>query len=243
MSTLEMEATGQSRKTWKSPLRKLVRFFEGSRDGWKAKCAARAEECKLLGNQVRAVERVEQRGERPPNRPSRKCVACRRSWSSTKSPPSEAAAPSDSRGLVPSPHPRTELLAGFDRRAPHHSHSLGLIQLLLRLVLQCAVGFRGAAAVLKVASPLFPTDERAPSPNGGQMWLLRLGLYELSRPKEQADNWVWVVDHTIQIGRAKCLVVVGVRLSAWEAIRADEHRSPALDPNQAYFSGQFAFRT
>ena len=95
-------------------------------------------------------------------------------------------------------------------------------------MLNCAVGFRGAAAVLQVAALLFPTDEQAPSPNGGQMWLLRLGLYMLSRPKELADDWVWIIDHTIQIGPLKCLVVVGVRLSAWEAKRADQDQSSAL---------------
>ena len=126
-------------------------------------------------------------------------------------------------------NPGTELIAAFDRHAPCHSHSLGLMVLFLKILLSCAVGFRGAAAVLKVVSSLFPTDELAPSPNGGQMWLLRIGLYELSRPKEQTDDWVWKVDHTIQIGSVKCLVVVGVRLAAWEAKRADERQSAALE--------------
>ena len=60
------------------------------------------------------------------------------------------------------------------------------------------------------------------------MWVLRLGLFMLSRPKEQASDWVWIIDHTIQIGPLKCLVVVGVRLSAWEAKRADDRESSAL---------------
>lgn len=130
--------------------------------------------------------------------------------------------------MAPPPDPKQDLAASFGRRCPHHSHSLGLIQIYLRVVLNCAVGFRGAAAVLQVAALLFPTDEQAPSPNGGQMWLLRLGLYMLSRPKELADDWVWIIDHTIQIGPQKCLVVVGVRLSAWEAKRADQDQSSAL---------------
>lgn len=95
-------------------------------------------------------------------------------------------------------------------------------------MLNSAVGFRGAAAALKAVSSLFPTDERAPSPNGGQMWLLRLGLYSVLRPKEQADDWVWIIDHTIQIGPFKCLVIVGVRLSVWEAKRVNEDQSAAL---------------
>jgi chromosome segregation ATPase len=42
---------------YKSPVRKLVRFFVGSRDGWKTKYAKAKKKCKRLSNQVRAVEK------------------------------------------------------------------------------------------------------------------------------------------------------------------------------------------
>jgi hypothetical protein len=42
---------------YRSPRKKLLRFFVGSRDGWKAKCAEAHEDRKLLANQVRAVEK------------------------------------------------------------------------------------------------------------------------------------------------------------------------------------------
>jgi len=103
------------------------------------------------------------------------------------------------------------------------------MQLFLRLALGAKTGFRGAAKALEIVSSLFPTNELAPSPNGGQMWLLRLGLYELSRPKEHADDWVWITDHTIQVGQVKCFLVVGARLSAWEAKRADPDRPAELE--------------
>jgi hypothetical protein len=48
----------------------------------------------------------------------------------------------------------------------------------------------------------------------GRLWLLRLGYYKLTRPKEQADDWVWIVDHTVQLGPEKCLVILGMRLRA-----------------------------
>ena len=57
MVTMEREGTDQPGQDWKSPLRKLVRFFHRSRDRWKAKYAAKKQECKLMGNQVRAVEK------------------------------------------------------------------------------------------------------------------------------------------------------------------------------------------
>ena len=46
-----------------------------------------------------------------------------------------------------------------------------------------------------------------------RLWLLRLGYYKLHRPKEQASDWVWIIDHSNQIGQEKCLVILGVRLS------------------------------
>ena len=44
-------------------------------------------------------------------------------------------------------------------------------------------------------------------------WLMRLGLYAPLRPLEQADDWAYLIDHTVQIGTVKCFAVVGVRLS------------------------------
>lgn len=40
-----------------SPVSKLVRFFESSRDGWKQKHRELKRACKLLMNQTRAVEK------------------------------------------------------------------------------------------------------------------------------------------------------------------------------------------
>jgi hypothetical protein len=42
---------------YRSPRKKLLRFFVGSRDNWKAKCAEVIEGRKLMANQVRAVEK------------------------------------------------------------------------------------------------------------------------------------------------------------------------------------------
>jgi hypothetical protein len=44
-------------------------------------------------------------------------------------------------------------------------------------------------------------------------WLMRLGLSALRRPLERADDWAYLIDHTIQIGSVKCFAVVGIRLS------------------------------
>ena len=96
---------------------------------------------------------------------------------------------------------------------PHyHQYSVGHVKLFTDLVLTDATSLRGASRVVKrITSSLhLPLD--VPKWHTGRLWLLRLGYYKLTRPKEQADDWVWIVDHTVQIGAEKCLVILGIRL-------------------------------
>jgi hypothetical protein len=44
-------------------------------------------------------------------------------------------------------------------------------------------------------------------------WVLRLGCYALLRPLPQNVPWLWIIDHTIQIGAQKIFLIVGCPLS------------------------------
>jgi hypothetical protein len=83
------------------------------------------------------------------------------------------------------------------------------------LVLDCGASLRCAASVLGSLGAAAGHDEIAPHGSTGRLWLLRLGLAALRRPKVLAADWVWMVDHSVQIGRCKCLVILGVRLCEW----------------------------
>lgn len=52
-----MDATGTKDAVYKSPSRKLLTFFQRSRDGWKAKHHAAKQELMKEQHQVRAVEK------------------------------------------------------------------------------------------------------------------------------------------------------------------------------------------
>jgi len=101
-----------------------------------------------------------------------------------------------------------------------HQFSAGLISLFADLVLKAATSQRAAAGVLKLMAPYVPGLRRVPCANAGRLWLMRLGLFELLRKKKAAQDWVWIMDHTVQLGPHKCLVIVGVRLSAWRRKKA-----------------------
>jgi hypothetical protein len=107
----------------------------------------------------------------------------------------------------------------FRERPAWQQYPFGVIRLFVEFVMHAAVSLRGASGVLGIIQHLLPDVQRTPCANAGQMWLLRIGLYEVTRPKEKADDWVWLVDHTVQIGAMKCLLVVGCRLTAWQAER------------------------
>ena len=87
------------------------------------------------------------------------------------------------------------------------------------LVLTAATSLRGASRALETVLSLLAPALPCPSWYAGRFWLLRIGYYKLTRPKPHASDWVWIVEHTVQIGEEKCLLILGVRLS--DLARAD----------------------
>jgi hypothetical protein len=48
-----------------------------------------------------------------------------------------------------------------------------------------------------------------------QNWILRFGLYKLQQPLSRRNDWVLVVDHTIEFGAKNCLVVLATSLETF----------------------------
>lgn len=65
--------------------------------------------------------------------------------------------------------------------------------------------------MLKMFSTFLGLEISVPCWTAGRLWLLRIGLYKLQRPKQVADDWIWIIDHTVQLGNVKCMVVLGIR--------------------------------
>lgn len=89
-----------------------------------------------------------------------------------------------------------------------------MIQLSVRLVIEGGVSMNGTAKCLELFSQCHGLNAFVPHWTSIRNWLLRIGLAQLVIPVEQATDWVWKVDCSIQIGTRKCLVIIGVRLSA-----------------------------
>ena len=76
------------------------------------------------------------------------------------------------------------------------------------MLIDCGVSLRGAEKVFE----LFQDDQfqTTPSFTGIRKWLGRIGMYELKRENEYRDDWIFIVDFTVELGHQKALVILGV---------------------------------
>jgi hypothetical protein len=91
---------------------------------------------------------------------------------------------------------------------------VGQVFFFVQLVLVGGTSLRAAGRLFSLIGALLHVALGEPDWTTGRWWLMRLGLAKLLQPKEYADDWVWFMDHSAQIGQEKCLVILGIRASA-----------------------------
>jgi hypothetical protein len=209
---LEQTVTSDPRKTYKSPHAQLIRFFERSRNRWKAKCLDAKASRKRLQNRVRFLQRSTDRWKRRMRELEAELKTLKVQL---------RARAQELEAMKPSrPEPTSTVgtgMAVFRQALPYHTYAVGHVILFVSLVLSTATSLRGANQVIALMMSMFALPVATPSWSTGRLWLWRLGYYQLTRPKAQADAWGWIADHTVQLGPEKCLVILGLRLSALPA--------------------------
>lgn len=83
------------------------------------------------------------------------------------------------------------------------------MQVLFSRLVLVGASLRGASRVLAEA---LGWTTPIPHWTTGRLWLLRLGRATRTAAKERAADWAWLIDHSVQIGQEKRLVILGVRL-------------------------------
>jgi hypothetical protein len=84
--------------------------------------------------------------------------------------------------------------------------------LSLRLVLQAATSLHGSAAAMATFVELGWASFATPCFSTIRSWLLRIGLFALTRPLDKSKAWLWLIDHSVQVGVVKLLVILGCPL-------------------------------
>lgn len=88
--------------------------------------------------------------------------------------------------------------------------------------MQSMTSFRGVQQTFEVLAQYLTVP--TPSMSSIRRWVLRLGLYELRRQREYREDWLYIVDLTIELGAAKCLVILGIPQARWKTIVEQEQR-------------------
>ena len=131
-------------KTYKSPIRKLVHFFENSRDQWKAKHRKAKANEKRLKNRVRFLEnskgQKKQRVEELETEVAR--LKAREQALEHAAALLEKKRNNERAGL--------EDLKNWQQVPYHHAYSVGCISLFISLVLSAAVSMRGTSRAMGV---------------------------------------------------------------------------------------------
>jgi len=83
-------------------------------------------------------------------------------------------------------------------------------------VIKCGNSYRGAEKTFDLYKELFLQE--TPSFSSIRKWLGRIGFFELTREKETRDDWIFIVDLTVELGTEKGLVVLGVSQQKLEEI-------------------------
>ena len=96
---------------------------------------------------------------------------------------------------------------------PGQHYSLEQISFIIQeLLWNARTGFRAAPRVVSSVATMFGLNWEAPHHTTCRAWLQRIGLFQLQRPKDLGVDSIWIVDHTVQIGQEKCLVILGLAL-------------------------------
>jgi hypothetical protein len=105
------------------------------------------------------------------------------------------------------------------------------ILLAIKFLISGLNSFRGIAKTFEILSidwansGMERLSQRSPNFNTIRQWVLKLGLYELNRTKEYRSDWIFIVDMTIEIGKTKCLVILGIPHQKLDVIIKEETRS------------------
>ena len=87
-----------------------------------------------------------------------------------------------------------------------------MVSFFVNLYLETGASLRCVASVFAVFVRHFHLDVSVPSFTTIRAWVMRLGCYALERPLPQDVPWLWIIDHTIQIGVKKLFLIVGCPL-------------------------------
>jgi hypothetical protein len=85
-----------------------------------------------------------------------------------------------------------------------------MISLCLNLAKQ--IGFRRTQTALTTVFDWLGVDAEVPSFDTIRTWSCRAGVAQLQSVRRDGEQWIWMADHSNQIGQEKLLQIIGIRI-------------------------------
>jgi len=196
-------------KDYKSPVSRLARFFEKSRNQWCAHAAEKQEKIRALETRVRDLERSRSKW-RERAQQAERVVA---EGEASKHQGGSGALDRDEKVQEVEYLPRGKAAPS----AQGHRYDLSWVEGALLQLLVGLSSLRGACRMLGEYCGL-GEDGQMPTVSTVRSWLFRIGLCVLQQPVLRRDDWIVILDLTVELGTAKVLVVVGLPQERLQAV-------------------------
>lgn len=98
-----------------------------------------------------------------------------------------------------------------ERGIAHHTFGARIIALCVNLAKHLSFG--AIPKVLRLVFEALGLEIKVPSHDSVKHWCKRVGLSHLNRGRKRYKDWLWIVDHSNQIGQEKVLVILGIPAS------------------------------
>lgn len=109
-----------------------------------------------------------------------------------------------------------ELKKKESKKVHRYKYCLSLIRFCIQAKTLTSVSFRAIVKIVALIETLFPTSNEIPAFNSVLIWYKKVGLYQLNKLKERANDWILIIDESIQFGNKKLLVIYGLRRSLYD---------------------------
>lgn len=185
---------------FKSSVSRLVRIFKKSRDQWKQRASEKQKKIRSLEIRVRDLSQSRDKWKQ-------RAKASEQELREIKTEQESSSADiSDSSDGEPVFHPTAEASDLFP--PANHMYPLFVIWLAIHLVTYALSSIRGSERIFDLFARYF--DIPTPSSDIIRKWIFRVGLYELTAEREFRSDRIIIIDHTAELGQAKCLIILGI---------------------------------
>jgi len=195
---------------FKSSYSRLARLFKKSRDEWRAKALARQKENRLLELKIRDLEISRAKWKHKAKAAAEKSQEAQPDKAGREKKAEQAEERNEEQGKDKETGTSLVEVSPSTRPIGHH-YPVSTIHLSIQSQVECLISLRGTEKIFELFSPFLPSFMReAPDHSTVERWTQRLGLFLLNQPIPRRDDWVFVMDHFLERGVTKCLVILGI---------------------------------